>query len=209
MELLIPVKGICWEEAEEDAEAILTEFQPAALQSPIEVNIEKIFEYEIEDYMKREFGLSFEVGYRDLSYLGIGVKGHTDATNGYCFIDAKLSDSKSSSPDHRYFRSTLGHEIYHCIKHVPQFGGFISSYRSATGSLYRMKTDTPIFKNPDIQADTFSGALLMPRRTLIPLLNRGVGVNNLANIYNVNPAFVRSRLRCNTIKKTEAVSQTS
>lgn len=197
---LIPVKGLSWEAIELDAELFLSECEPQALLAPVEVNVERIFEFKLQDFMKSHFGLSFEVGYFDLSEFGHGVQGHTNAEAKCCYIDSTLSDSADNSSTHRFFRSTIGHEIYHCIKHVPQVRGFSSTLKNERGSLYRKKSSIPVYQNPDIQADTFSGALLMPRKTLLPLLADGAQIPDLVNVYNVNPAFVNSRLRCNTIK---------
>ena len=105
------VPGLSRKEIEAKAVSLLKEFQPEALRGECPVDIERFFELFAPEYC------GVETGYTDLSFLGYGVLGYTDASKKISYVDKTLIDS-NDIPTERRCRATVGHETGHCIYHV-------------------------------------------------------------------------------------------
>ncbi len=186
----IAVPGRSKVEIDRSAALFLSEFQPAAIKKPGPVDVESLFEI----VMQEKYGI--ETGYTDLSHLGPGVLGYTDAASKTSYVDKSLSDA-DDLPAKRLFRSTVAHEIKHCIKHVQILNLFrsICKDKDDDGLYRREKSDIKPYEDPEWQAWVFAGALLMPQRHILDLHRRGSSIEEMAGIFDVNPAFVRSRLK--------------
>lgn len=191
---IVPPMGRARIEVETDG--ILRSVLPEALTGEAPVDVEYIFEIELP---KMYQGLT--VGYCDLSALGPGVMGYTSAKNKVCLVEKKLYDlaclPDAKESDIRRFRSTVAHETSHAVFHYP----FLNVFESAnTGlahqSLMRVekRKDIPAYKDPEWQAWQIAGALLMPYERVVSDIERGLGRYELAEIYNVNPAFAQQRI---------------
>ncbi|MFA6348677.1 MAG: ImmA/IrrE family metallo-endopeptidase [Candidatus Paceibacterota bacterium] len=186
----IVVPGKSKIEIDNSAVSFLSEFQPTAIKEPGAIDVADLFEIVIPERYR------IKTGYTDLSPLGPGVLGYTDAALKISFVDSSLSDAEDT-PTRRLYRSTVAHEMKHCIKHVQILNIFRSICKDKDDvSLYRReKRNIKPYEDPEWQAWIFAGALLMPRHHILGLYNGGYSIEEMANIFDVNPAFVRSRLR--------------
>lgn len=190
-----------WEDLEQLAEELIDEGFFPELKEGEPVDILRFFECDLPDYMNDRFGISgFKTGVRDLDSIRIGLEGYTHAPSKSSYLHKNLYDDPSINAQRR-MRSTAGHEALHCIGHIPAVSDFISVHgQSSSEEYYRKKKDIPAYMNPDIQADIFSGCVLMPRQELQLLHRQGkLSESYLTERFNVHPAFVRSRLRRDTI----------
>lgn len=188
------VPGMSRNEIEMTATSLLRKLQPEALKGENAVDIEEIFEFYIPDRY------DIETEYTDLSFLGPDVLGYTDADKKISCIDKTLSDSDDLAVERR-FRSTVGHEIGHCIYHVSIMRAFKSSSIRGEGKLYRAnRFELRAFEDPEWQAWEFSRACLMPRNLILTFLEKGFSLWEMADHFNVNPAFMEVRLKTLKIK---------
>lgn len=173
-------------EIDQAAAGLLQEFQPEALSKPQAVDVERIFEF----YPPTQ-GMT-----TDYDELPVGMDAVTDVAAMQCVVSAALAERASQR---RYYRSTLGHEIGHIKLHLPEFlarrevGKLIQNGNNGM-KLYRQET-IPTFRNPEWQADHFSGGLLMPANSVRIAFAAGAGIEELSELFDVHPAFVRSRLK--------------
>lgn len=173
---------------EEIAESILFEVQPEALRGNCPIEIEYIYDV----YIPKHFRI--KTGYTNLDEIGPNVLGYTDASIRESYVEKNLYESDVLSTLRRG-RSTIAHECFHCIEHVPIFNYFRSISRKSDDMLFRAnKNDIPAYMNPEWQSWMFAGAILMPEKLTKRHFERGMEENQLADIFNVNPAFARVRL---------------
>ncbi len=171
------------------ATTVLSCVQPEALIGECPTDIESIFEF----YIPKKFGI--RTGCTDLSSLGSGILGYTDAANKVSYVDKTLYDS-DNKPTIRRCRATIGHEVFHCIQHVPILNFFKStSFSDDHLGLNRMdQTKIRAFENPEWQAWEGCMSILMPKRLIIEYRGRGYDEYDMAEAFDVNPAFVKVRL---------------
>lgn len=189
------VPGLSKMQIEAKATAILREIQPEVLLGNGPVEIEEFYEFYIPDY----YGI--KTHYTDLSPLGADILGYTDASKKLSYVDKTLSDSEDA-PIVRRFRATVGHEAGHCIYHVAVLNSFrSSSMRAESEGLYRAEyAQVKPYENPEWQAWEFARAFLMPRPLVIRCCEKGWSVRDMADFFDVNPAFMEVRLRKLNIK---------
>lgn len=175
-------------EIERDAQRIIKYFQPQALQSPVPFNIEGFFEWELEALtgVKNDYRL-----------LPDGIHGYTDSESMESVISRDLMDD----PYNLFFaRSTISHEVGHAVIHVPEVRrkkAILTSIHNKNHgdlTLYR-ESEIPLYCNPEWQAWRFAGAVLMPEKTITMALQDGATKGELSKIFQVNLAFVETRLR--------------
>ena len=202
--LLPVVHSTSWEAIERLAESLLREGFFPEVEAGEPVDIIRFFEVDLPDLMSTRYRVGeFSTGVRNLERLlnRRGLEGYTNAQEKYSYLDDVLYYDETRSGQRR-LRSTAGHEVYHCIQHVPIMRDFISANGGLpTSEYYREGNSIPAYQHPEIQADIFSGCILMPRQYLRSLDRDGkLTEGYLTERFNVNPAFVRSRLRRKTIK---------
>lgn len=173
-----------------DAQMLIMRIQPDALKRPSSFDIESFFDLDL----KKLTGIDSD--YRELP---VGIHGFTDSDKKECVVSARLMEG-NSKPDIYFARSTMAHEIGHAIMHVPEFRlkkAILKSIHDKDHASLRMyrQSDIPLFQNPEWQAWRYAGALLMPAITFKKLVNDGVSAGEMANIFEVNPAFVQTRAR--------------
>ncbi len=190
MSKAIVVPGRSKAEIENSAISILSEFQDSAIKKPEPVDIEYLFEIVVPE----RYGI--DTGYCDLSKLGNGVLGYTNAQSKMSYVDKSLSDSDDKIT-RRLFRSTVAHEIKHCVKHVQILNLFksICKDKDDEGLYRREKSQIKPYEDPEWQAWYFAGALLMPNHHILNLTKGGYSIEEMAGIFDVNPAFMRSRIK--------------
>jgi len=178
------------------AEKILQHFDPDGFSGARPVDIESFFEFDLKN-IKGLGGL--KTGYQDLSALGLSVYGYTDASLKTSLVHSNLSDDNTPA-GYRMFRSTVAHESAHCVLHIPVL--FFKSILLTGAGVYRAERhDIPAYLDPEWQAWTLGGALLMPRHLIGEYYRNGSSIYELAEIFDVNPAFVRGRLKTLEILK--------
>ncbi len=139
-----------------------------------------------------------DIDYEYSDELPHDIHGFTDAEKRIICINSSLVENPHKE---RFLRATIAHEIGHAILHIPtmqkmkQYLKLVQRQENGRVRLYRESNILP-YENPEWQAWHFAKAILMPRATLQKLLNEGIVDSvRLADIYNVNPGFVRERLR--------------
>lgn len=170
------------------ATSILSEVQPEVLKGNCSVDIEYIYDV----YIPEKFHI--KTGYTDLGEIGPNVLGYTDASTKESYVEKSLYESNEQGVIRRC-RSTIAHEGFHCIEHVSVLNFFKSISRKEDDVLFRTdRRNIPAYIDPEWQAWIFAGALLMPTNLVRKHYERGASIRNLAEIFDVNPAFVRVRL---------------
>lgn len=172
------------------AVALLQELQPGVLLGEGTTNVELIFDYHLPK-------LGIESRYEDLTSLpGGNVLGFT-YSNGKrkcCLVEQSLLDGGPSGG--RRLRATIGHEVGHALLHLPSLHMFRSACNEQALEFFRRDaSQIKPYVNPEWQAWRFAGALLMPRRVFEPLVAKGLNEHELAEHFDVNPAFIKSRLK--------------
>jgi Zn-dependent peptidase ImmA (M78 family) len=178
-----PMKSI---EIENFALKIIKRFQPEALKKPIPFDIERLTDVYLEELC------GVEVDYRHLEWY---IHAYTDFQNMKIVINSSLVDDPSQI---RFTRSTMAHEVGHALLHINQFRRNNNIVKSITGKdanlkLYREK-DIPVYKNPEWQAWKFAEALLMPK-DMFEKAKQDSSIKELANLFQLNPAFIQTRDR--------------
>ena len=187
------VPGLSRNEIEAKAVSLLRECDPEGLNGKCPVDVEAIFEI----YIPERFGI--QTGYADLSFLGDGVLGYTNAARKVSYVDKTLIDS-DHPPTRRRCRSTVGHESGHCLYHVSILNFFrSSSFKDEGYRLYRAeRSEVKAYENPEWQAWEFARACLMPRQLILKYCKKGYSQADMAERFDVNPIFLEVRL--NTLK---------
>lgn len=186
----IVVNGMSRNEIEYYANQFLKGIHPDAYYGNEPADVETIFDV----YLPLRCGI--QTGYTDLSKIGKDVLGFTDAKNKRCFIDKSLIDSDDPVTMKRC-RATIGHEIGHCLYHVPILRDYLSfSVRGVQdGFCRREKSEIKPYEDPEWQAWEFAGALLMPKSLVIESIRAGLTRKEIAEKFDVNPAFLDVRLK--------------
>lgn len=171
------------------ANSLLGDYHPDGLKGKEPIDVEKIYEFHIP----RRYGIV--TGYADLTPIGSGILGYTDAATKTSFVDSSLSDAQDR-PTIRRFRSTIGHEISHCVQHVPVLRLFKSICMSGDGiELYRVdRAKIKRYRDPEWQAWEFARAILMPKHLVLRYVEKGYSVGTMADLFDVNPRFMEVRL---------------
>jgi Zn-dependent peptidase ImmA (M78 family) len=182
---------------EEKSKEILIAILPEALDSEEPVDIEHIFEIELPKMFP-----GLKTGYYDLSIKGQGVLGYTSASEKVCLVDIGLYDltciENARDTDLRRFRSTVGHEVAHCICHYPYlkvFESFNTSISSTSLMRIEKRIDIKPYQDPEWQAWEMAGALLMPMARIEKDLSQRLSIQKIAEKYEVNPSFAEARIK--------------
>lgn len=172
------------------ATELLLKFSPSVLRGEGAMDIEQFFELDLPQLPPLK---GLKTGYADLAQIGyhIGAMGVTDASSMESLVDKRLAD-RVDVVGRRVLRATVGHEACHCLLHVPSLRQF-RSVVSQDGPLFRSRHDIEAYRDPEWQAWGLCGALLMPYAPFKKMLEGGSGVQELAEFFDVNPAFVRRR----------------
>ena len=171
------------------ATALLNEVQPEVFEGKLPVDVDAIYEF----YIPERFGI--ETGYTDLSPLGPNVLGYTDASNKKSFVDKNLVDHSDITALRRG-RATIGHESGHCLFHV-NILHFFESVLADDGLTLRRADRSKLkpYVDPEWQGWEFARAYLMPRALVVQCINAGHFVNDMADLFDVNPAFMEVRIK--------------
>lgn len=166
---------------------LLLKCQPDVYRGRSPFDAEEFFELDIPELT------GVDTSYKDLSYLGGGTEGYTDAANKESFVDIALYEA-TDTPTKRRFRATTTHESSHCLMHV-NFINFISSVSGGQNLRRAARRDIPAYIEPEWQAWEMAGHLLMPYHLAADCVSRNYSDNDIAKRFDVNPAFVRVVLR--------------
>lgn len=175
---------------ESRARELLQDFDPEALINLRRLDVEQLYEV----YIPKAFGV--DTTYEELSS---GIHGYTDPSNMRSAVSIDLVDAEDQ-PTLRFGRSTIGHEVAHCVLHADQFrkrrlsARFTHDQAHASPSLFR-QSDLALIENPEWQAWEFCKAIFLPARVLTSAVHDGFTIREISRLVDMNPAFVESRLR--------------
>jgi len=177
---------------EHRAQKYLRLYYPECLHGKKPVPVDHFFEIVIPSLV------SIETSYANLESLGItNAEGYTNATEKVSIVDQLLADDMSISGTRR-FRATVGHESGHCILHVPVQHWQASRQKIGLG-LKRERSALRPFEDPEWQAWRFCHAFCMPHQAVDEAVKHygtgRVAIATMAEIFDMNPAFVVSRLK--------------
>ena len=168
---------------------IVRSFQPGVLKEPMPFDIVRFFDCDLEAIT------GVNTDYRPLP---TGIHGYTHSETMESVISAELMED----PTQIFFvRSTMSHETGHALIHVPEFRlkkAILSSIHNAQHDValtMHRETEVPLYRNPEWQAWRFGGALLMPEPIFREAVKEENDIRTLSSIFEVNPAFVETRLR--------------
>lgn len=176
-------------EIESLAESVVRQFQPNALKELVPFDVESFLENELESFT----GISFGV-----LELPNGLDGYTDPGERICVISSLLYDDADNIVTYRRLRSTIAHEIGHCLLHVPnasepkELNGRFENDGAFPIERYNPE-DLRAFENPEWQAWRFASALLMPAACFRRAVSVGWTMKRIQNAFEVNSSFVESR----------------
>jgi hypothetical protein len=192
---VLVVPALSRKKIEDRAVSILREEQPEAFAGKCPVDIEMIYEIYVPERCR------VKTMYTDLKPLGSGVLGYTDASKKISCVDKHLIDAIDIATERRC-RATVGHEIGHCIYHVPILSFFKSSslLHENEGLYRRERTEIKPYLDPEWQAWEFARACLMPRHLIVKYCEKGYSIREMAKCFHVNPVFVEVRLNKLNIK---------
>lgn len=184
------VPGMSRAQIENEANALLKRLQPDAYSGDTLVDVETVYDV----YIVTEHGI--KTGYRDLSKYASNILGFTNAKDKVSFVDKSLIDS-DDPVIRRRCRATIGHEIGHCLYHVPILQDYISfSLRdNPNGFCRKEKSLIKAYEDPEWQAWEFAGAFLMPKTLIMECIQDSLSRNDIAEKFDVNPSFVDVRLK--------------
>ena len=214
------------------AEQFLKDYQPEALKSPTEVDV--------DGFLECYLGATPDYQYlsHNMIYLGMTVFQDTNSIPVYdpyqnraeyfrakantVIFDTRLVEE--AKQEHRY-RFTAGHECGHLVFHAPYFER-LALLRKLWGVKQEMvmqclRMDLPSSKKKELKTDTdwmewqgnqFSGSFLMPKSAVLMILddygNTSVGVfnalNEMASVFNVSHEAVLNRLKTMGIVRAPA-----
>lgn len=169
---------------------LLVEHCPRAFRGEEPVDVEFLYEILIPDKY------NITTGYADLRPFGPGVLGFSDAETKTSYVDHDLYSSVTDA-GRRRCRATTGHEIGHCVVHVPILAAFHSCCRDENElALYRCEAaKLKPWQEPEWQAWEFCRNLLMPAQLVQRYIDEGKNVWDLAKLFDVNRSFVEGWLR--------------
>ncbi len=171
------------------ASVIVRIVQPRILKGKEPLDVFRLIEI-IED--------DFQIDFDFTGTLPYGIDGCTSIDDNTVYINSELAEWYSNA---RYLNSTVTHEIGHVVIHVPYLRTIqktmtFSQRKQEAHSinLYR-DIKVPLWENPEWQAWHFAGALLMPAQVVTELIDKGITLKQLADHFNVNQPFLKSRLK--------------
>lgn len=184
-DLYLPYSG---EQLDALAATIVRDIQPDVLKGLGAFDVEAFFDLHLERLTGMECGYSND--------LPAWVYGATDVGTNKVEINGTLADSPGGV---RFLRSTIAHESGHGVVHAPRLRSLCLTQRfvQEKESLTRLNRNAsiPIYLNPEWQAHRFAGGLLMPSDVVRQMVRRGASTADLVEHFDVNPSFVRSRLK--------------
>jgi Zn-dependent peptidase ImmA (M78 family) len=173
------------------AYSLIKKMQPAVLLCESPFDVERFVDVHLEGMT----GIAPD--YR--SDLPSEIYGFTDTAENKLVINAGLLDDEWGDNE-RFYRSTVAHEVGHCLLHVPLLRQckkdriFTEGKKKDKVALYR-KTPIPLYKNPEWQAWRFAGALLMPEQAVSSLIRKGADLQEMARHFKVNGVFLETRMK--------------
>jgi hypothetical protein len=173
------------------AEEALKELQPECLQSPHSVDVRRLVDTVLPelgifvspasyDEMGQQYGATDPTGHEQ---GGIEILLREDVWDNLA-IGGALA---------RLPRATVAHEIGHALIHVPVVRRRLRSPHAKHLLAREDRSQMKPFEDPEWQAWTFAGCLLMPRRTLTAMAR--ITPWDVASIYQVSESFAQSHLR--------------
>lgn len=185
---IVIVEAVSREQLEFEAQQMLKRVQPECLTKALAVNIEDFYENhlpEIADVTS------------DYQKLDDGLLGLTNPHTKSVIVSTDLVDSDLLQ-ERRRGRATIAHESDHAIRHISQYRrvvGYMNSINcSPNGLILHRQEDIKPFYNPEWQSWWWAKAFLMPLPIFLRLYKSGCSEYELAEIFDVNPAFVRTRI---------------
>jgi hypothetical protein len=180
------------------AHRFLEQFDPEALVSPKAFDIDAFFFYHLQEHTGVKPGIG---------KLPIGIEGATNSKKMTCVISENLAYDDTVSGRRRR-RSTTTHECSHAILHVQQTRFNHPEWEFVYHRNHEVKFlnegwKSRLTSDPEWQAWRWTSYVLMPTITFLDAIRKRNTINMLAEIFDVNPAFVQVKCRSLGIKCTE------
>lgn len=172
---------------EELANAFLAELAPVMLSAPQALDLVSL----VDDGLNQQGIVIYPATLQELG-------DREGATRPSSPIEVLLAEHlwnalHCGGPGQSRARSTLGHELGHCVLHVPLIRRALSIVPEGFTLNRAERGSVKAFEDSEWQAYTFSGCILMPRTTLVTVPSPSV--SRLAALYNLSAPFVRSHLK--------------
>lgn len=124
-----------------------------------------------------------------IDQLPPGVEGRTDFKSKELILSEETYEGLSRCDGRSRF--TTGHEVGHTVLHAVVMNDYI---HDSSKAIMLNRSDVPIYKNPDWQAEVFSSALLMPRSAVVELLQQQLPLPCIASRLQVSIRALEVRI---------------
>lgn len=179
----IPVGPTSKKALEKKSTELLKKIYPKALENPIEIDIETLYEIHIPKMT------GVKTGYKKLPPK---ILGETNGKTMTSFVSIDLYNATDKVGKCRC-RATIAHESSHCILHASQFK-YLSTLISDRDAVHLRKENLRPFEDPEWQAWYLAGAIMMPKGPFSELYSKCDGnLYEMARAYNLNPSMVEVR----------------
>jgi hypothetical protein len=166
------VPGRSWAEIGRIGDHLIKKIYPELLRVPGPFPLDYFLEFE----MRNAVGFGYDV--QDLQL-------HIEAKTDPCSKTVILSTQTYEDLIHGIPRArfTVAHEIGHVILHAEYLQSLVSEHK---GVLQLHRGEIPAFRDPECQANALASSLLMPTKHVVRLIDEGIGVRQLTDLFNVS-----------------------
>lgn len=129
--------------------------------------------------------------------LPVGEEGKFDPGTNEIILSLETYDNLACDAGRAKF--TLAHEIGHAVLH----GAYLKDALTSRRIMPQYKrSQIPKYADPECQANKFASYFLMPRALILPLIQRGRSVTEIARYFGVS--YQAAEIRCADFKKVRA-----
>lgn len=176
------VPGLSYRAIGSAAQQFIQTVAPFCMQTPCPF---PLLEFIDSTDLERITGFSFHV-----DQLPPGVEGRTNFENKELILSEATYDGLTR--DEGRSRFTTGHELGHVILHAVVMNDYI---HDSSKAIQLNRSDIPVYKDPDWQAEVFSSAILMPRSHIVHLLRQGKPLPVIASMLKVSLRALEVRMQ--------------
>lgn len=183
---------------ERHADALLERFFPSFRTSGLPVPIHEMFEYHLREHYGVEPGVTDDLGFGEEGVTRPAEPGGRPEVLLKTDVYLDLLEGKPRA------RFTCAHETTHVTLHLPHIQ---TQLVRGTAPVLRRQHEMRPFENPEWQANYAAGALLMPTKAVLAVVNDlGALPSAVATTFNVSPQAAEVRLRY--LRKAGLITET-